>query len=189
MSGIGQAKNSWNRLFVRIDDAMHSRPLLEAVGQAGVADSEENFERQSSPDGRPWPSLRLNTKMAKVARGKSKMGIVTGRLLRSITYRVLGSIVAVGTNLLYGYWFHKGTKPHVIKAKKGKALRFAVAESFVHSARGWRQGRGNWVFRKKVNHPGQAARPFIGIGPRLARTLRGILLGDRLFNAVRKEGP
>ena len=49
----------------------------------------------------------------------------------------------------YGFFVHFGTKPHVIKPKNKKALRWV--------------GGDNFIFAKKVNHPGYKGDPFLYI--------------------------
>lgn len=50
-----------------------------------------------------------------------------------------------GTN--HAVFIEEGTRAHIIEAKKAKSLRFSVA--------------GGAVFRRRVNHPGTAPRPFM----------------------------
>jgi hypothetical protein len=57
-----------------------------------------------------------------------------------------GRVIAVPEHALY---VHEGTNPHVIKAKPGGKLVFFWAK------------RGRVVAFAKVNHPGQAAQPFL----------------------------
>jgi len=52
----------------------------------------------------------------------------------------------VRNNHFAGLWYEKGTKRHVIRARNAKALRFRP------------RGESGYIFRKKVNHPGQPAR-------------------------------
>lgn len=70
----------------------------------------------------------------------------TGTLRRSITHSVTegpdGVTGKVGTNVVYAAIHEYGgkTKPHVIEAKRGKALKFSAG--------------GETIFRRKVRHPG-----------------------------------
>lgn len=50
--------------------------------------------------------------------------------------------VLVGSRLNYAYYVHEGTRPHVIRAKPGRVMRFRY--------------NGMVVYARKVNHPGQA---------------------------------
>lgn len=59
----------------------------------------------------------------------------------------LGTTVYLAHGSKVGLFFEEGTKPHEIRPKNKKALRFNVG--------------GNTVFAKKVNHPGMKARPIV----------------------------
>ena len=79
----------------------------------------------------------------------------TGKLERSIAHTVKGlrgqvsqgdqSTMVNGKN--YGIFVHFGTKPHIIKPKNKKTLRFVSA--------------GGFVFSKVVHHPGYRGDPFM----------------------------
>lgn len=81
--------------------------------------------------------------------GPRRLGVGHGTLRRSIRSERRGDGVAVGTHMPYAaiHEFGGRTKPHDIKPRVAKALRF-------------RQG-GKEVFRRKVRHPGShiPARP------------------------------
>ncbi|TCW35301.1 phage gpG-like protein [Laceyella sacchari] len=73
----------------------------------------------------------------------TQIGLVdTGRLRSSINGRVRGNSALVGTNVKYAriHEFGGKTKPHIIRARRAKALRFTV--------------NGQVFIRKSVNHPG-----------------------------------
>jgi len=152
--------NPFNRLARRAEDVFTDRWVMEAIGQAMVGVTEDHFRDQSSPDGEPWEALAASTKEAK-GKNKTLAGVNSGRLLRSLDYEADATEVRWGSNLLHGYWFQKGTKKHVIRAKNARALRFRVAG-------------GGVVFRRSVNHPGQHARPYLGIGEEEERAVRDV---------------
>ncbi len=84
--------------------------------------------------------------------------LVTGELILSINAApVTGSLSAgtltgiVSSSLPRALWVEEGTKAHVIRPRKKKALRWASNGT---GAEGWR-------FAKKVNHPGTKAKPFL----------------------------
>ena len=56
-------------------------------------------------------------------------------------------VVVVGNRAPYALYVHEGTKPHTIRPKKSKALRFVY--------------NGRVVYAHKVNHPGQKGQPFL----------------------------
>lgn len=88
----------------------------------------------------------------------------TGHLGRSVgegdvktvgPFTVTGSVHARADYALY---VHEGTRPHVIRPRRAKALRFEVG--------------GRVVFAKMVRHPGVRARPFLrNAGVRVARRM------------------
>lgn len=88
-------------------------------------------------------------------RGPTTLGVVTGRLrgsVRASRASVSTSAVesSIGTNVSYAGAHEFGSKPHVIRPRKAKALRFA--------------GPNGVVFARFVNHPGTPARRPIGTG-------------------------
>lgn len=56
----------------------------------------------------------------------------------------------IGSHLGYGTVVELGGPPHVIRARLKKALRFSIGGMF-----------GPFIFRRSVNHPGQAAQPHL----------------------------
>lgn len=76
--------------------------------------------------------------------GKYKHGGSLRQSIKTTRYGNMGFIVMV--NSLYGVYVDQGTRPHVILPKNKKMLAF--------------QKNGQWVFAKRVNHPGTKAQPF-----------------------------
>lgn len=75
-----------------------------------------------------------------------------------------GPAVLVGTSdQIYGY-VNDGTKPHVIRPKRGRVLRFAsgytakTSPGVIGSGAGGASGGA--IFSRQVNHPGTKARNF-----------------------------
>lgn len=69
----------------------------------------------------------------------------TGRLTSSMVARTartggMGFLSIIEIKAPYALWVDEPTKPHVIEARNALWLRFKV--------------RGQWVFRKRVYHPG-----------------------------------
>jgi phage gpG-like protein len=88
-------------------------------------------------------------------RGPTTLGVVSRTLSRSIRATkpvISGSGVSssIGTNVKYAGAHEYGSKPHIIRPRKAKALRFS--------------GPNGLVFAKFVNHPGTPARRPIGSG-------------------------
>lgn len=74
----------------------------------------------------------------------------TGVLRNSIHIQVESDRVTIGPNLHqapYGGYVEFGTRPHVIRATRAKALKFSIG--------------GTTVFAKKVNHPGTKPHPYV----------------------------
>lgn len=88
----------------------------------------------------------------------------TGRLRSSIKAdppRVftLRPSVTIGSNVEYAEWVHDGTRPHTIRPRRAKALRFVVG--------------GRVVYAKVVDHPGTKPRPFLDRALREVSRSRG----------------
>lgn len=76
----------------------------------------------------------------------------TGRLRASLRVQRRGFLGlrlrwTIGSDVEYADMVHDGTRPHIIRPKNAKALRFRVG--------------GRTVFAKVVRHPGTRARPFL----------------------------
>ena len=85
------------------------------------------------------------------AEAERLVGVDSGRLKRTIRIeRGTGYVEVVagrpGKTPYLGYHLY-GAPPHVIRVRRRKALRFEM--------------NGEIVFAKKVNHPGNAANPFL----------------------------
>ena len=95
---------------------------------------------------------------------------LTGSLASSLERDFGRTYAVVGTAKPYAaaHQFGAVTKPHVIRARNGKALKIP--------------GVG---FRRSVNHPGSTipARPFLGIGPDDEKKLLDIFR-DELHKAI-----
>ena len=136
----------------RIDRAIAAgrdqRPALEAIGEYGLTSIHKNFVHQGRP--RAWKSLSAATLYGRIggmgafkatARRKReysaaglkkgarrrlagmKILILSGRLLRSIMWRIISHLVEIGTNLVYARILHKGGK-----AGKGHAVTIPPRE-------------------------------------------------------------
>lgn len=69
----------------------------------------------------------------------------SGRMDVKITH--FGPTGVVTFPVRYAEYVHDGTRPHIIRAKKGKALKFKVA--------------GKVLYRPLVHHPGTKPKPFL----------------------------
>lgn len=85
------------------------------------------------------------------ARAKQIAPLKTGNLKKDIQVfgdKIQRLQISIGNTKLapYAKFVHEGTKPHIIKAKKMKALA---------------NKKSSQVFGKKVNHPGTKANPYL----------------------------
>lgn len=90
-------------------------PVMAAIGEIIVEQTDTAFETGTAPGGAPWkPSSRV------VAEGGQTL-VDTGHLKNSITRLVSTDAVTVGTGVVYGAIHQLGG---VIRPKRGKALAF-----------------------------------------------------------------
>lgn len=116
------------------------RKALAPIGMALVKGTQRRFRASRSPEGGAWAPL--HPKYKPIKRGPSIL-IASGMLMRSVSQRVGGDEVRVGTNRIYARVHQLGA---VIKRKRAPYLRFRMADGF-------------W-FKKQVTIP---ARPYLGI--------------------------
>jgi HK97 gp10 family phage protein len=110
---------------------------------------------------------------------RERAPVRTGRLRESITLVKVSDLhYVVGSSLEYAVFVEKGTRPHIIRPKRARALRFTVGGQTVFAARVVQPSRGGLVitpkrrralkfeipqrviFAKKVEHPGTAPQSF-----------------------------
>jgi phage virion morphogenesis protein len=143
--------------------------LMRHIAGIIQTEVEDNFEAQGRPR---WAPLKPSSLLSKYRRDLTtrrgnarrdggarfreairgnKILQGRGRLAASITGQSSATQAIVGTNVIYGaiHQFGGKTKPHVIRARRAKALAFGG------------------ILRKQVNHPGSniPARPFLALGP------------------------
>ena len=125
------------------DRLKNRRPLMANLGRILANAVDDNFAANGRPGWRPLKYPRL--------RGGSGILQDSGRLRNSMTTQTDNKSATVGTNVAYAAIHHFGgqTRPHLIRPKNGKALKFG--------------GR----FAKQANHPGSKipARPFMSLQP------------------------
>ena len=95
----------------------------------------------------------------------------TGALYRSIGYKVAsnGYSSKIVINASHGIFIENGTKAHIIKPKRCKALKFTSG--------------GKVIYAKKVRHPGTKANPFLEPAldkniPEFMKGLERLSIGD-----------
>lgn len=79
----------------------------------------------------------------------SKTGELAGSLHIMHNRNARGQMLQVGSSVKYAYYYHEGTKPHVIRANKQEFLRFRT--------------HGRYIVTKQVNHPGTKPKKFLTI--------------------------
>ena len=73
---------------------------------------------------------------------------ITGALRSSVTSGISAPCEGfIRAGAKHARWVESGTPPHIIQGRNGGALRFVVA--------------GSVIFRRSVQHPGTAERPFM----------------------------
>jgi phage gpG-like protein len=98
----------------------HLKPALRSIARAGVASTRRRFQAGRGPDGAAW-------KKGNKTSGQTL--ILSGLLLRSISDRPpTDNSVEWGSNRIYAGVHQDGA---TIRAKNGKALRFAINGGFV----------------------------------------------------------
>lgn len=119
------------------DRADDKQPLMQEIGAALLLSTQMRFERETGPDGNPWPpSIRARLEGGRTLRD-------SGRLVQSLTFNASSDQVELGTNVLYAAVQQVGA---TITAKTGDGLRFRIGDA--------------WITKKSVTIP---ARPFLGI--------------------------
>ena len=125
----------------RLERVADLRPALRAIANELLSQTEANFKEQGRPRWKP-------SQRAKDESGTTLQD--SGQLAASIDTDVGAHFAIIGSNEPYAaiHQFGGKTRPHTIKASKGKALAFG--------------GK----FARSVNHPGSdiPARPFLPIG-------------------------
>lgn len=119
--------------------SLDKHELMEALGGQILARTMERFNHAESPDGSRWP-VTIRQKM-----GDSRSALLGqgSKLAQSYTYRTDSDSVEIGSNLKYAAIHHFGG---TIRAKRAKALRFRIGDTF--------------VMKKAVTIP---ARPALGV--------------------------
>jgi hypothetical protein len=95
---------------------------------------------------------------------KRRTPVKTGNLRRTITSRVErpGVRGVVGTNASYARPVHEGSRPHTIRPRRARVLRFKKG--------------GETIFARFVRHPGTRGQPFLLDGLAASRdTIQDIL--------------
>ncbi len=107
------------------------------------------FKSHTGPVGRDVD--RRASRVLQAARGDVgvRTGQLRGNLHKEWFTRPNGDVgQRVGSNVPYAHLHHDGTRPHVIAARRAKALRYVNAS-------------GQVVFARSVQHPGTQPNPYL----------------------------
>lgn len=86
--------------------------FLDNVGQELVNSTKRRLETtKQDPDGQAWSPWSIATQKARQKEGTASLGLLnrTGTLLESITYKLQGQNVIVGTDVPYSVFLQMGT--------------------------------------------------------------------------------
>lgn len=141
-----------------IQRAQNPQGLFDNIGISLVTSTQHRFEVGVGPDGSPWPpSLRA------IAEG-GKTLLLSGRLMRSVTYRASAAGVEVGTNTIYaaihqlGGVIHQAARSASVHFKKNK--RTGARLPGFRKAKGADETRAVNIGAREIHMP---ARPFVGL--------------------------
>ena len=142
--------------------------MMRAIGAALVETTHQRFERGRDPQGSPWKPWSRGyaaiTESRSILRGRSG----SGGLMGSVTFKVEGRGVRVGSNKIYAGVHQFGA---TIVPKNKKALVFHLGERL--------------VFAKKVTIP---ARPYLGFGPADREAVHEIVLAELRHALAARRG-
>lgn len=139
------------------------RKPLEIAGREIERHNVQAFEASRDPQtGAAHRPNRPNTVAAKVS---AQVLVASGRMGRSLRKGAPGNIYqATGRELRYGTrdpnaaFAQYGTRPHSIKPKSAKVLRF--------------RGTGGVAYARSVRHPGTPVRRIVGVSRDLAMLIQ-----------------
>lgn len=125
-----------------LENSRDPTPANAGIAARMLAAVEDNFRAEGRPE--PWKPLHHSTIAARVKAGRAgKILQRTSHMARSILPFHSQNMAGVGTNVPYAVFMNNGTRAHIIKARKRRAL--LIGDRFF----------------KKVNHPGTVPRPFM----------------------------
>ena len=140
--------------------ALKPRPLMRSIGAILAESSQARFATRIAPDGKQWVPrkpiffIKGRGEDASIETATHPLLNKTGSLRDSIVWQETSDGgVEISSSLPYARIHQQGgkTKPHVIRPRLKKVLRFANG--------------GTIYFAKGVNHPGSdiPARPYLGL--------------------------
>ena len=94
---VGPAQRALAALRAKAADLA---PAFREIGSGIVEEARLGFRESKDPYGTPWQKLKAST-IARRRKGSSQPLLDTGRLRNSISFRLIGNGVEVGTNVRY----------------------------------------------------------------------------------------
>jgi hypothetical protein len=138
--------------------------MNETVTIQGYEALQARFKRLGHVD---KPLLRL-LGTAGVREAKARVPRKTANLSRNIGSEVVGGFsVRLYARASYAEAVEKGTRPHIIRPKNKRALRFAAGPGGARLSGSARKG-ADVVFARVVHHPGTKPHPFLLPGAQAA---------------------
>lgn len=167
VEGVAAAQDVLRRMIAQSDDL---RPALDEIGGMLVVSTQARFEAERGPDGTAWPALSPRTLKRRGAGARALRH--SARLYQSITHRVQGNTVTVGTNVVYAaiHQFGAEIERHARSQQARWTSRGPNKGRFAK-----RGGRAGWVTigGGRIRIP---ARPFLGLDDADRQEIAAILL-------------
>lgn len=183
LGGFSQALQTFGKL-----ERPARRELLSALGQEVEGQTRRRLNQargsEVGPDGKPWPEW--SKEYEDTRHENHRMLQDSGRLLDSITHRVSGDVVAVGTNVKYAAVHQFGGRMKRKERKVTVRLRTnARGELLRQGAQGplanlavFAKARHKRVRAMEATVPehevNMPARPFLGVSERDGQDLLGV---------------
>lgn len=149
-------------------------PAMKNIGEYLVQSTEQHFDRQTDPDGKPWQDVKPGTRSRKK---HPKILTESHHLRGSINYRAGKTQVAVGTNVPYAAAHQFGLLGPVNIPAHTRLIKTAFGQPLKHPV--WARIEP-YVLRQDL-----PARPYLGIGAE-DETEIVVILEDHLITDSKK---
>lgn len=120
---------------------------MTSVGSADVYRLAEALRRAGKDADATTQRVMIESANYLLTEMEARVPVDTGELRRSLGVQIEGNRVLIGPKAAYAPYVEFGTKPHTIKPKTKRALKFRVG--------------GQWIYAAEVHHPGTKAQPFV----------------------------
>lgn len=116
--------------------------------------------------------------IVKTAKAKHNFTSRTGNLERAVDYKIINDLTGVvfidPAVAGYGVFVHGGTKPHKIRPRRKKTLRWPIG--------------GGFAFAAEVNHPGTKADPFLYEAAEFNQDSINAIFAQHVDRAIKEAG-